>query len=131
MAHATRLPRRDATRLTRREPAVQLRTDPELRIRPRFKLPDWLSLASWSFGGLFSSFPTAGKRNQSHSPYGSLCIRGLRRIRSPPVSVNNHNADLDLVGSLDVRGKGSFKLIMSPDASLAGEFETTKSISGL
>ena len=58
MAHATRLPRRDATRLTRREPAVQLRTDPELRIRPRFKLPDWLSLASWSFGGLVFSFPT-------------------------------------------------------------------------
>ena len=58
MAHATRLPRRDATRLTRREPAVQLRTDPELRIRPQFKLPDWLLLASWSFGGLFSSFPT-------------------------------------------------------------------------
>ena len=59
MAYATRLPRRDATRLTRREPAVQLRTDPELRIRPRFKLPDWLSLASWSFEGLFSSFPIA------------------------------------------------------------------------
>ena len=56
MDHATRLPRRDATRLTRREPAVQLRTDPELRIRPRFKLTDWLSLASWFFGGLFSSF---------------------------------------------------------------------------
>ena len=58
MAHATRLPRRDATRLTRREPTVQLRTDPELRIRPQFKLPDWLLLASLSFGGLFSSFPT-------------------------------------------------------------------------
>ena len=37
---------------------MQLRTDPELRIRPQFKLPDWLLLASWSFGGLFSSFPT-------------------------------------------------------------------------
>ena len=32
VAHATRLPRREATRLTRREPNVQLRTDPELRI---------------------------------------------------------------------------------------------------
>ena len=62
MAHATRLPRRDATRLTRREPTVQLRTDPELRIRPQFKLPDWLLLASWSFEGLFSSFPRAGWR---------------------------------------------------------------------
>ena len=58
MAYATRLPRRDATRLPRREPTVQLRTDPGLRIRPQFKLPDWLLLASWSFGGLFSSFPT-------------------------------------------------------------------------
>ena len=58
MAYATRLLRCDATRLPRREPIVQLRTDPELRIRPQFKLPDWLLLASWSFGGLFSSFPT-------------------------------------------------------------------------
>ena len=37
---------------------MQLRTDPELRIRPQCKLPDWLLLASWSLGGLFSSFPT-------------------------------------------------------------------------
>ena len=58
MAYATRLPRRDATRFPRREPTVQLRTDPELRIRLQFKLPDWFLLASWSFGGLFSSFPT-------------------------------------------------------------------------
>ena len=65
MAYATRLPRRDATRLPRREPTVQLCTDPELRIRPQFKLPDWLLLASWSFGGLFSSFPTKGK-GKSH-----------------------------------------------------------------
>ena len=62
MAYATRLPRRAATRLPRREPTVQLRTDPELRIRPQFKLPDWLSLASWSFGGLFSSFPTLAEK---------------------------------------------------------------------
>ena len=66
VAHATRLTRRDATRLTRREQTVQLRTDPELRIRPRLKLPDWLLLASWSFGGLFSSFPTlAAKLGQT------------------------------------------------------------------
>ena len=58
MAYATRLPRCDATRLPRREPTVQLRMDPKLRIRPQFKLPDWLLLASWSFGGLFPSFPT-------------------------------------------------------------------------
>ena len=58
MAYATRLTRRDATRLPRREPTVQLRTDPELRVRLHFKLPDWLLLAIWSFGGLFSSFPT-------------------------------------------------------------------------
>ena len=58
MAHATRLLRRDATRLPRREPNVQLRTDPELQIRPQLKLPDWLLFASWSFRGLFSSFPT-------------------------------------------------------------------------
>ena len=77
-----------------------------------------------SYFGIFSRQPIG-------SPYGSLCIRGLRRIRSPPVSVNNHNADLDLVGSLDVRDKESFKLIMSPDADLAGDFETTKSTSGL
>ena len=64
VAHATRLPRRDATRLTRLEPTVQLRTDPELRIRPQFKLPDWLLLASWSFGGLFSSFPTRVYRDK-------------------------------------------------------------------
>ena len=51
-----------ATRLPRREPTVQPRTDPELRIRPQFKLPDWLLLASWSFGGLFSSFPTIADR---------------------------------------------------------------------
>ena len=53
MAHLARLQRRDATRLTRREPTVQLRTNPELRIRPQFKLPDWLLLASCSFEGLF------------------------------------------------------------------------------
>ena len=47
-----------ATRMPRREPTVQLRTDTELRIRPQFKLPDWLLLAGWSFGRLFSSFPT-------------------------------------------------------------------------
>ena len=58
MAYTTFLPRRDASRLTRREPTVQLRTDPELRIGPPFKLPEWLLLASWCFGGLFSSFPT-------------------------------------------------------------------------
>ena len=56
MAHATGLLRRDATRLTRRKTTVQLRTDPELRIRPQFKLPDWLLMASWSFGRLLSSF---------------------------------------------------------------------------
>ena len=55
---ATRLPRRDATRLPRREPTVQLRTDPELRIRPRLNATRLVLLASWSFGGLFSSFPT-------------------------------------------------------------------------
>ena len=67
MASTTRLPRRDATRLPRREPTVQLRTDPELRIRPQFKLPDLPLLVNWSFGGLFSSFPTTG-RNKHCSP---------------------------------------------------------------
>ena len=56
MAHATRLPRIDTMRLTLRESTVQLHTDSELRIRPQFKLPDWLLLASWSFERLFSSF---------------------------------------------------------------------------
>ena len=65
MAYATRLPRRDATRLKRREPTVQLLTDPELRIRPQFKLPDWLLLACWSFGGLFSSFSTTGHATET------------------------------------------------------------------
>ena len=37
---------------------------------------------------------------------------------------------LDSTG-LDVRDKASFKLIMSPDADLAGDLETTKSTSGL
>lgn len=58
VTYATRLPRRDATRLPRREPTVQLRTDPELRIRPRLSATRLVLLASWSFGGLFSSFPT-------------------------------------------------------------------------
>ena len=38
-----------------------------------------------SYFGIFSRQPIG-------SPYGSLCIRGLRRIRSPPASVNNHSA---------------------------------------
>ena len=33
----------------------------KLRIRPQFKLPDWLLLAISSFGGLLSSFPTVSK----------------------------------------------------------------------
>ena len=62
MAYAKHLTRRDATRLPRRDPTVQLRTDPELRIGPQFMLPDWLLLASWSFGGLFCSFATQAER---------------------------------------------------------------------
>ena len=80
MAHATRLPRRDATRLTRREPTVQLRTDPDLRIRPQFKLPGWLLLASWSFGELFSSFPATGRqlgtKSASRPAYKPVINRG-------------------------------------------------------
>ena len=37
-----------------------------------------------------------------------------------------HHADLELVGSLDVRDKESFKLIISPDPDLAGDLDTTK-----
>ena len=53
--------------------------------------------------------------------------RALRRL----FQYIAHHADLELVGSLDVRDKESFKLIMSPDADLAGDLETTKSTSGL
>ena len=38
-----------------------------------------------SYFGIFSRQPIG-------SPYGSLCIRGLRRIRSPPVGVTNHSS---------------------------------------
>ena len=78
---ATRLPGRDATRLPQREPTVQLRTDPELRIRPQFKLPDWLSLASWSFGGLFSSFPTTVVFDALEGTRDDCVLRGQTRRR--------------------------------------------------
>ena len=82
MAHATRLPRRDATRLTRREPTVQLRMDPELRIRPQFKLPDWLLLANWSFGGLFSSFSTHAELAEARHKAAQARVRLLEvRVR--------------------------------------------------
>ena len=82
MAHATRLSRRDATRLPRREPAVQLRTDPELRIRSQFKLPDWLFLASWSFGGLFPAFRQrfAPLINRGYTAYKPLMKRRLTAV---------------------------------------------------
>ena len=53
--------------------------------------------------------------------------RALRRL----FQYIAHHADLELVGSLGVQDKESFKLIMSPDADLAGDLETTKSTSGL
>ena len=53
--------------------------------------------------------------------------RALRRL----FQYIAHHADLELVGSLDARDKESFVLVMSPDADLAGDLETTKSTSGL
>ena len=44
-----------------------------------------------SYFGIFNRQPIG-------SPYGSLCIRGLRRIRSPPVSVNNHTVNHRFIG---------------------------------
>ena len=41
-----------------------------------------------------------------------------------------HNADLELVDCLDARDKVCCVLVMSPDADLAGDLETTKSSSG-
>ena len=53
--------------------------------------------------------------------------RALRRL----FQYMAHHADLELVGCLDAHGKGSCVLVMSPDADLAGDLETTKSTSGL
>ena len=53
--------------------------------------------------------------------------RALRRLFQYIV----HHADLELVGCLDARDKESCVLVMSPDADLAGDPETTKSFSGL
>ena len=67
---ATRRDALDATRLTRSESTVPLRTDTELRIKPQSLLPDRLLLAGWSFGRLFSSFPTSVyHRDRSRSSF--------------------------------------------------------------
>ena len=42
-----------------------------------------------------------------------------------------HHADLEPVGGLEARHKESLVLLMSPDADLAGDLETTKSTSSL
>ena len=76
---------RDALAATRTDRA--LRTGPELRIRPQFKLPDWLLLASWSFEGLFSSCPTVSsfttKKIYACPMTDSKCARIRRTVRAP------------------------------------------------
>ena len=58
--------------------------------------------------------------NKSHD-------RALRRL----MQYTLHAADLELVGSLSSEDLGNAVLVMSPDADLAGDLETTKSTSGL
>ena len=59
--------------------ATAMRTDRAIAHRPRAAdqtaglLPDWLLLASWFFGGLFSSFPTAiYPRDETRSSFLSV-----------------------------------------------------------
>ena len=58
--------------------------------------------------------------NKSHD-------RALRRL----MQYTQHAADLELVGQLSSEDLQTAVLVMSPDADLAGDLETTKSTSGL
>jgi hypothetical protein len=58
--------------------------------------------------------------NKSHD-------RALRRL----MQYVHHNADLELVGSLSSEDLDTAVLVMSPDADLANDLETSKSTSGL
>jgi hypothetical protein len=53
--------------------------------------------------------------------------RALRRL----FQYIAHHADVELVGSLAARDLEDCRLVMSPDADLAGDLETSKSTSGL
>ena len=80
---------------------MQLCTDPELRIRLQFKLPDCLLLAIWSFGRLFSSFPTHDhlQRGQALGVQVSQDVAGV--VLGGEEEQRGVAVVLDIMGQLD------------------------------